>query len=922
MSQNLDVLIKTIKLLVCFILFPLLIWGQNNIVAGYVLDKTTSKPIPDVKIIFDNKDSLLSSNQLGYFELNYPKDLQPISIVFHHINYEEQSLNISQSYKNLEVVLIYMTPTIKKDSSQNESECQKKYFYDTSLQKIVFCTDSLQLNNFFVIKDLLKNLPFLFKSDDKYQAYGNDLDELTIDNKSFYIANTIAILKNTPSTFIEKIELDENNLNLVTKNEYKNSIFGQVYAGISNLGRWNTGGNLNLFNGDQVFSIVHNSNNCNIQNFSKLNLSNLESNSNILQSGSRFNNDIRSQYNSFFGSIKDFVIDQSNGINESVVFGTSYFNIYKKWIFNGNYFFDKTDNETEAEYKRIFYQKSDSLTYLEKSKSESSNLNHRLNIKTTYNADSLQNITIEATLLMQEINGQSQIQGEYHSSLFKLSEASNTNSLKSDIIHFSIPLTYNKTFRSNKQRTISAILTPEFSSEKRPGSLYSEYSLHLGPRLPSSHYALELDNLLKRNKNSISSEFIYTEPINSTSEVIFEWNGLFEFSNYEIKNQKFNNSNPVLTDSMISIQIDRKHINNNFGLYYHYKNSRLEIKPGLNFQILDYSLDKNYPISNRSNFPINNFFLPEIYLRYKFTPYHLIYFEYSQSTITPTMYQTKDVLIINNILNLERGNPLLTPTVSNDIEIRYNWFNSKKPIFLEYKFTVSFAKDYIGSVLFDVDSLLSLRGSTKGIKLINYQNFKGYYALNSFIHYNQAIPSIYCNLDIYIQNIYSNIPSNYNNTTFFSKESINKLGVSLKSKINHNIHMSLDSESIFYNISNTLPSKTSTKYLTQQFQFSLFYNFFKSLFISTDILNNNYFALSKNYENTHFIVVNASVGYRFLQDRSMDIKFSVNDLFNQNTNIQYTFTDNYSEMLKTNNLKRYFLLTLTYYLKETKVFNN
>jgi len=60
---------------------------------------------------------------------------------------------------------------------------------------------------------------------------------------------------------------------------------------------------------------------------------------------------------------------------------------------------------------------------------------------------------------------------------------------------------------------------------------------------------------------------------------------------------------------------------------------------------------------------------------------------------------------------------------------------------------------------------------------------------------------------------------------------------------------------------------------------------------------------------------NASIGYKFLKDRSLELKAGVQDILAQNRSISRTVTDTYVEDSQALVLGRYLLFTLTYTLR-------
>src|SRR5581483_4463942 len=90
--------------------------------------------------------------------------------------------------------------------------------------------------------------------------------------------------------------------------------------------------------------------------------------------------------------------------------------------------------------------------------------------------------------------------------------------------------------------------------------------------------------------------------------------------------------------------------------------------------------------------------------------------------------------------------------------------------------------------------------------------------------------------------------------------------------------------------------------------------FWKAFVLNTNLNYTHYTGLSQTI-NPDFLLWNFSFGYKFLKNRSLELKASVFDLLNQNNSVNRTVTDTYVEDSQTKVLNRYYMLTLTYSLR-------
>jgi hypothetical protein len=105
----------------------------------------------------------------------------------------------------------------------------------------------------------------------------------------------------------------------------------------------------------------------------------------------------------------------------------------------------------------------------------------------------------------------------------------------------------------------------------------------------------------------------------------------------------------------------------------------------------------------------------------------------------------------------------------------------------------------------------------------------------------------------------------------------------------------------------------NNKYFTQTYSADISYTFLKSLVFSTDF---DYYVNTGRADgfNQAIPLWNSSLAYQLFKKKNGELKFSVNDLLNQNQSISRTISDGYVQDTRSNVLKRYFLLTFTYNL--------
>jgi hypothetical protein len=105
----------------------------------------------------------------------------------------------------------------------------------------------------------------------------------------------------------------------------------------------------------------------------------------------------------------------------------------------------------------------------------------------------------------------------------------------------------------------------------------------------------------------------------------------------------------------------------------------------------------------------------------------------------------------------------------------------------------------------------------------------------------------------------------------------------------------------------------NNEYFTQTYSADISYTFLKSLVFSTDF---DYYVNTGRADgfNQSIPLWNSSLAYQLFKKKNGELKFSVNDLLNQNQSITRTVSDGYVQDTRSTVLKRYFMLTFTYNL--------
>ena len=922
----------------CITIFP-----QSLTIEGKVEDKSTKKPLENANVILirldDSKIFGMTSDKDGNFLFNkLSRGKYNLSITF--VGYSVYKTDIELQKSSLNLQIIYLSPVGVR---------LKPVVVSADPTPIVLKSDTTEynagafkVNKDALAEDLITKMPGITVQNGTVQAQGENVQKVLVDGREFFGSDPNAVLKNLPAEVIEKIQVfdqqsdqaqftgfDDGNtnktINIVTRFQNRQGTFGRMTGGYGNDDRYAAGGNINFFNKQQRISIIAQINNVNQQNFSTDDLLGVMSGSGrMVRIGGGGNRPLGGgrpgggNFGGGFGgnSVSNLLVNQSTGLIQTKAFGINYSDKWgEKLDVTGSYFFNLTNNDAESSTNRNYFLTSPSnQIYNELNSSITQNINHRFSLRLNYQIDNDNSILFNPTFAAQLNNGSSKISGITTSGL---SELNSTNNLFNSNLK-GITSTNNLLIRhrfDTPGRTLSINFTGTFNKNNGNNNLNAQDIFY-----NSSTTSDTIDQFANLDKHGFSggSNIVYTEPIDVNS--MLQLNAKINYSEDNSDQKTFDNlynQNPNL-DTSLSNVYKKIYKTQSIGSGYRFRSGNLLFNLGLNYNISELQNAQSFPQIGSIERKFYSW-LPSFMLRYMVSRNENLRIFYRTTNDDPSIDQLQQVLNNTNPTQLSIGNPNLSQDYSHMIAIRYLQTNAQHMHTFFVLLSANFIENYIGN-----NTIIAVKDTTvlnnillnRGTKLSVPANLDGYINLHSFITYGVPVGFIKSNLNFNFSTSYTKTPGIINGIPNFANSSTYGLGVVVSSNISDKIDFTFSSSSN-YNIVNNSGQSSSTpnsNYFSQNSSIKFYWEFWKGFFLQNDVNNQLNNGLPASYSPST-VIWNISIAKKFLANDNGEIKFSANDVLNQNTNIQHNVSDSYVEDIRTNVLGRYFLLSLVYNIR-------
>ncbi len=941
--------------------------AQNSQLTGTIVDSLSRAPISGANISLTNSSNLTekyvsTTDWLGRFTIPGLKN-ERYQIKASYVGFRDvqRTISIRQAQENIVIIAMFQIPIELRGVEVVETLPPVEQKKDT----IQFNAGAFKTNPDANAEDLVKKLPGITLDKTTVKAQGEDVRQILVDGKPLFGDDPMIALRNLPAEVIDKIQVYDKmsdqaeltgfddgqsikTINIITKSLRRNGQFGKLYAGYGEEGKYEAGGNVNVFAGGRRLTFIGLSNNVNQQNFSMQDILGIATGNN-LRLGSGFGQGFRPGGGGgrgpggggfggggggrglagfagggagfaqlLNGSFADFVSGQQSGVNTTHSTGVNYTDEWGDRInVTGSYFFNFSNNQNnQLSNRQYIFDASNDQYYAENNLSTSKNQNHRFNMRMEYEVDSSNTFIIAPRLSFQTNRANNGLLGNTTSGTSAvLSQTQTSNQSTSDGNNLSGAVTYRHKF-SMPGRTVSLSLNAGHNAKEGDSNLHT-VSQYFGDSSSVSDSVNQRSNSSSPSY-SLSSNLVFTEPLGMNSLVQASYN--VSYSNNSSDKRAYT-LDPITNDYDIlnqrsSSTIDNGYLTQRYGVGYRGRTTDLNLVAGLSYQHANLSADYSFPDSREFQKSFGSL-LPNALLTYRLSTSSNLRLVYNTSTRPPSVSQLQNVVNNSNPTMLSSGNSDLRESYSHSLTTRYSYTDVMSAQSFFVLLNANFTNNAIANAtfLFSNDTTLSNGLFLKrGTQFSEPVNVDGNQNLSTFATYSLPVEFLKSNLNLNTGFTYVRSSGIINSVDNVSKTYGVTQGFVLGSNISQDVDFTLSYTYSLNYARNSVQPELNNDYFQHTAGLRTNLIFWDGIVFRNDLSHQLYSGYGSSY-NQHYLLWNLGLGKKFLKDQNLEIAVNAFDLLGQNNKVIRNVTEAYIEDIRPQVVNRYFLLTITYNLR-------
>lgn len=924
---------KVVVLTVFCVLTSMAVLAQkaDASIKGKLIDTAAKQGIADATLSLINaKDSSLItftlSNKQGIFEI---KGLVPgnYQLVFSHQAYQPFRKNITVSADKKLIDLGDLTPqkdfkTLTGVTVTNEAPIVVKG--DT----VQFNASGFKTAPNATVEDLVKKLPGVeVDKEGNVKAQGEQVQKVYVDGKEFFGNDPKLATKNLTADMVESIQVYDDmsdqakftkvddgsrtkTMNIKLKKDRNKGYFGRALAAVGDNKRYEGNLSVNKFNGPQRISLLFNANNINKQGFSFSDIiSSMGGFSGFSNSGGMGGGQmisVRGGGGGNFGSAP-------SGIIKSLSAGVNYSDEWTNKIkATGSYFFSNSENvQKQSSFRQSTFD--DSVAYRDgNSVSINKNQNHRINFRIEAQLDSLSSIlytpsiTIQHSTNYQADSSQTDVTIPNYDYLALIDTSRRTN--ERDGINWNNNLLYRRKFKKIG-RTFTLGWSNTYGQSESSGftKTHSDYFDTIGVLKKQIRQDQKNDQVTHTHNNVVSIS--YTEPLGLNKLIEFNYAYTLNHNTSDRNTYNFDPTSFKYDDPNLAQTND---FNNTFkahrvGANYRVQNKKYNWQVGVGVQRSSIDNRSHQAATGKDSATKANYlnFFPTANFNYTPGRNRNLRFSYNGRTNQPSVTQLQNVADATDTFNVKIGNPFLSPEFTHNFNLNYNTFNILTFRFIAANLNFSVTDDKIVNDI-----------TTRGpVQTTTYANLDGAFRASSFLTLGLPFKnpkwkgsSVNLNNNMSYSRDVSLIQHTKNYTLNLTISQ--GLGVNLN-KTKYDIGLRAN---IAYNkVKSKQYENMNDDYFSHTYSLDFSYTFPGNFILSSDF--DYYFSVGRaEGYNQNIPLWNASLRKQVFKKKNGEIRFSVNDILNQNQSITRNTYNNVIEDTRNMVLRRYFMVGLLFNL--------
>ncbi len=920
--------------------------AQNGVISGKITDDEEENPLIGANLIL-NKTSDTTRLFYAVSDVNgnfrFEKlDKGDYRLQISYLGYQLRKQVVSLTGESRDMGIL----TLKKDATQlNEVVIEEKVVpVTTKGDTTQFNARAYKTSPDASAEDLITKMPGIVVENGTVQAQGENVQKVLVDGREFFGEDPNLALKNLPAEVIDKIEVFDQaseqsqfsgfddgqttkTINIVTKVEMRNGVFGQVYGGGGTDERYKSGGNINQFDNEKRISIIGLANNVNQQNFSNEDLLGVLSSGSSRRrrgfgggsgrGGNRGGGSFRGRGN----NAGDFLVGQQNGITTTQSFGINYTDQWgDKLKLTGSYFFNKSDNTAiESLSRETFLTDGMNQFYVEDNQNESMNFNHRLNLRMEYQIDDYNSIIFTPRISFQDNETISRFFGENASFINEpISETTDFASSDNSGYNVNSNLLYRHRFEK-RGRTFSVNFSSRFNQQDGNDKLQAFNKFF--SRQTVENDSLNQETLSAVNGYTLSTNLVYTEPLTNKMQLQLSYNGSYSENmsdrrTYDLFTQ-LNEVNQL--DTALSNEFENDYLTHRMATGVMFRDGKVMFRGNVSYQSASLQSEEFFPESTFLERKFDNI-LPTFMLRYNISRQKNLRVFYRTQTNAPSVNQLQNVINNANPLLITGGNQALKQDYTHMFITRYSNTNAEKSSSFFAFLMLRKTNNYIGNSTFvaQADTILQ-QGVVlnQGSQFTQPVNMNGYWNLRSFVSFGMPNKLLKSNINLNTGITYTRTPGLINQLENVSKTLNLRQGVVIGSNISQNVDFTLSYTANYNLVNNSLQSDLDNNYFLQTVGVKFNWIFWKGINLKNEFNHQLYRGLSDEF-NDDFLLWNVSVGKKLFKHQRGELRATVFDLLGQNISIARSVTDSYIEDVNTQVLQQYFMLSFIYNIRNFK----